>query len=51
MEEQLMTIFLIFIFMAFVVCLGLLFTYGRDPMQGDEDYSSDSNKHLNDDSV
>ena len=51
MEERLMTIFLIFIFMAFVVCLGLLFTCGRPPMEGDEDYSSDSYKHLNEDSV
>ena len=46
-----MTIFFIFIFMAFVVCLGLLFTCGRPPMEGDEDYSSESDKQLNDDSV
>ena len=39
-----MTIFLIFIFMAFIVCLGLLFTYGRDPMQGDEDYSEEDHR-------
>ena len=46
-----MTIFFIFIAMAFAVCLGLLFTCGRPPMKGDENYSSDSSKHLNDDSV
>lgn len=51
MEDKIMTIFFVFIFMAFVVCLGLLFTCGRQTMKGDEDYSSESDKHLNDDSV
>lgn len=51
MEEQLMTIFLIFIFMAFVVCLGLLFTYGRDPMQGDEGYSEENHRTTLEDRV
>ena len=51
MEDKIMMIFFVFIFMAFVVCLGLLFTCGRPPMEGDEDYSSDSYKHLNEDSV
>lgn len=39
-----MIIFFIFFIMAFLVCLGLLFTYGRDPMQGDEGYEEEHHK-------
>lgn len=39
-----MTIFFIFIAMAFAVCIGLLFTCGRPPMKGDEDYSEEDHR-------